>query len=84
MTITTIKVSEETKAWLDLFRESIGESYDEILMRKIIPIAKLASKNPEESQTLMKQIESRRKRITKGNFYGKEVLKKKFNIPEPQ
>lgn len=82
MTITTIKIQEDTKSFLDLFRDSISESYDEII-KIMVAIAKSAEKNPEKSQELMKEIAARRKRIAKGNFYSKEELKKRFNIPEP-
>ena len=77
--ITTIKIDEETKGRLDLFRESPTESYDFIL-NKLVWIAGLADEKPEESQRVVKEINNRRKIIQKKGLCSKEILKDRFKI----
>ncbi|RJQ15653.1 hypothetical protein C4573_05845 [Candidatus Woesearchaeota archaeon] len=65
---TTIKLQEQTKEQLDIFREYRNESYDDIL-RKILFIVKSVKKQPKLSQKTIKDIEAARKRISNGEYY---------------
>jgi len=77
--ITTIKIHEDTKQGLDLFREYKNESYDEVL-KKILYIAKTSEKHPELSQETVKAIEKARARIKKGKFVTAAEAKKRLGF----
>ena len=72
---TTIKIHEETKGQLDLFREYKNESYDEVI-KKIVFIIK----NPKLSKETIKSIESARKRIQKGKFLTEDEARKRLGL----
>ena len=79
MSTTTVKLHEETKEQLDLFREYKNESYDEVI-RKMIYIAKTCKKRPELSQEVLLAIDKARERIKKGNFFTEEEAKKRLGL----
>jgi hypothetical protein len=79
MSITTVKLHEDTKGQLDLFREYKNESYDEVI-RKMIYIAKTCKKKPELSQEVLLAIDKARERIKKGNFVTEEEAKKRLGL----
>ena len=79
MSTTTVKLHEETKEQLDLFREYKNESYDEVI-RKMIYIAKTCKKKPELSQEVLLAIDKARERIKKGNFVTEEEAKKRLGL----
>jgi len=68
MNVTTIKVYDDTKKLLNLFREYKNESYDEIV-RKLVYIAKMAGKDPKLSSKTIKDIEEARERMKTGKYY---------------
>ena len=72
---TTIKIKEETKDNLDLFREYKNESYDEVI-KKMIFIAKNIKKEPKLSEETIEAIEKARERMRKGNFLTEEEARK--------
>jgi len=72
---TTIRLSEETKAELDRFRQYKSESYNE-LIRKLLFIAKKCEKEPRLSQKVVKEVKLARERIKRGEFYTEEEAKK--------
>jgi len=79
MSTTTVKLHEDTKGQLDLFREYKNESYDEVI-RKMIYIAKACKKKPELSQEVLLAIEKARERIKKGKFVTEEEAKKRLGL----
>ncbi|MBT3323504.1 hypothetical protein HN681_01545 [archaeon] len=79
MQTTTIKIHEDTKSQLDLFREYKNESYDEVL-KKIVYIVKTCKKQPKLSQETIKEIEKARERIKKGHFLTEEEAKKRLGL----
>lgn len=79
MNATTIKLHEETKTELDLFREYKNESYDEVI-KKVIYIAKTSKKEPELSKEVIEAIEKARARIKKGKFLTEEEAKKRLGL----
>ena len=64
---TTIKIHEETKSKLDLFREYRSESYDDVI-RKVVFIANNAKKDPKLSRETLEAISKARERIAKGKL----------------
>lgn len=79
MVATTIKIHQETKSELDLFREHKNESYDEVI-KKVVYIARLAKTNPKLSKEVISDIEKARKRIQKGKFLTEDEAKKRLGI----
>lgn len=79
MEATTIKIHENTKNQLDMFREYKNESYDEVL-RKIVFIANTCKTNPQLSKETVKSIEEARARIKKGIFMTEEEAKKRLGL----
>ena len=79
MFATTIKVHEDTKHELDLFREYKNESYDE-LVKKLILVVKTSKTDPELSKETIEAIEKARTRITQGKFLTEEEAKKRLGI----
>ena len=79
MSVTTVKLHEDTKEQLDLFREYKNESYDEVI-RKMIYIAKNCKRKPELSQEVILAIEKARERIKKGKFVTEEEAKKRLGL----
>jgi hypothetical protein len=76
---TTIKLQTQTKGELDKFRQSKGESYDEVV-QTLIFIAKTCEKKPKLSQKVIKEIEEARARIKKGEFYTESEMRKRLGI----
>ena len=76
---TTIKIQENTKHELDLFREYKNESYDEVL-KKVMFIAKNCEKKPELSKEAIRAIERARNRMKRGRFLTEEEAKKRLGI----
>jgi len=76
---TTIKIHEETKQAIDLFREYKNESYDEVI-KKIIYIAKNCKDNKELSLETIEAIEKARNRIKQGNFLTEEEAKLRLGL----
>ncbi|MGC1122784.1 MAG: hypothetical protein WBA22_17010 [Candidatus Methanofastidiosia archaeon] len=72
---TTVRLKEQTKEELDTFREYKNETYDEII-RKILYIARNVKKNPQLSEKIMSEIEEARRRISEGDFYTEEEVRK--------
>lgn len=79
MTSTTIKIHNETKGELDIFREYCNESYDEVI-KKLIYVAKTAKKKPSLSKEIVLAIEKARERIKKGNFLSEKEAKKRLGL----
>lgn len=79
METTTIKIHENTKNQLDLFREYKNESYDEVL-RKIVFIANTCKTNPQLGKEAVKSIEQARARIKKGLFITEEEARKRLGL----
>ena len=79
MSTTTIKLHEETKSELDMFREYKNESYDEVI-KKIVFIAKNVEDKPELSKETIKAIEAARERIKKGHFVTEEEGRKRLGL----
>lgn len=61
MTITTIKLSKETKERLEKLREHKRESYDEIL-RKMLGILNITKLEPEKARSILEKIDDARQR----------------------
>ena len=72
---TTIKLNQNTKCELDMFRQYKNESYDE-LVRKLIYLAKTCEEKPKLSQKTILEIREARERIKKGEFYNEAEAKK--------
>ncbi len=72
---TTIRINPKTKDELDQFRQYKNESYD-VLVRKLIHLAKLSEKEPKLSQKTIKEIKEARERVKKGEFYTEAEAKK--------
>lgn len=79
MSSTTIKIHEDTKNQLDLFREYRNESYDEVI-KKMIFITKTCKKQPEISQEAIEAIEKARERIKRGRFLTAAEAKKRLGL----
>jgi len=79
MEATTIKIYEETKQELDLFREHKNESYDEVI-KKVVFIAKTCKTKPKLSQDTIKAIEMARERIRQGHFVTEEEARKRLGL----
>ncbi len=79
MSITTIKIHDDTKSQLDHFREYKNESYDEVI-KKVIFIAKTSEDDPELSNDTIREIEAARERIKKGNFVTEEEARKRLGL----
>jgi len=75
----TIKLHEDTKEQLNLFREYKNESYDEVI-KKVIFIAKLSKEKPEICRETVLAIEKARERIKKGKFLTEEEAKKRLGF----
>jgi hypothetical protein len=71
MTITTIKLEDETKQRLEKLREHKRESYDDLL-KKILFILNTAKAEPEKARGILFHIDEIRKR----NQIQEEKLKK--------
>lgn len=76
---TTIKLNENTKSQLDLFREYKNESYDEVV-QKIVYIAKMCKTQPKLSQETIEQIERARTRIKRGKFLTEPEARKRLGL----
>ena len=76
---TTIKIHEDTKQELDLFREYRNESYDEVI-RKVVIIAKTCKTEPELSKEAVEAIEKARERIKKGKFLTESEARKRLGL----
>ena len=79
MTTTTIKLHEDTKTELDLFREYKNESYDEVI-KKIVFIAKNIKEEPELSKETVESINKARERMKKGQFVTEEEAKRRLGL----
>jgi len=79
MNATTIKIHNETKSELDLYREYKNESYDEVI-KKILYIAKNTKAKPKLSRDVIDSIKQARKRIKNGNFLTEEEAKKRLGL----
>jgi len=79
MSITTIKIHEETKLELDRLREHPSESYDEVI-RKALSIIKTAKKEPRLSKWAIEQIEKSREQVKKGKYLTLEQVEKRFGL----
>ena len=76
---TTVKLRNETKAELDLFREYKNESYEEVI-QKLIFIAKHADKQPDISQQTAKDIQKARERVKKGIYLNESDARKRLGL----
>lgn len=79
MSITTIKIHDDTKSQLDNLREYKNESYDEVI-KKVIFIAKTSKKDPELSREAIEAIEKARERMKKGRFLTEAEAKKRLGL----
>lgn len=61
MTITTLKLSKETKERLEKLREHRRESYDDIL-RKMLGILNITKLEPEKAKGILVKIDETRER----------------------
>tara|TARA_Y100000310_G_scaffold300985_1_gene337053 strand:+ start:309 stop:563 length:255 start_codon:yes stop_codon:yes gene_type:complete len=76
MVDTTIRLQQNTKVKLDMFKEYKNESYDEVI-NKLVYIIKQSKDDPELSAELILKIEEARERIKRGNFVTeKEAMKR--------
>jgi len=76
---TTIKIHEDTKLELDIFREYKNESYDEVL-KKLLFIAKTCKTEPKLSRETIEAIEKSRERIKKGKFLTEAEARKRLGL----
>jgi len=79
METTTIKVYDDTKSKLDLYREYKNESYDEVI-KKILFIVETSKKEPKLSKEALQSIEKARQRIKQGKFIDEKEAKKRLGI----
>ncbi|MCK5452564.1 MAG: hypothetical protein KAI51_03940 [Candidatus Aenigmarchaeota archaeon] len=79
MSTTTIKIHEDTKSQLDLFREYGNESYDEVI-RKVIFIVNASKTEPQLSEETLRSIERARERIKKGQFLTEDSARKRLGL----
>ncbi|MCK5235248.1 MAG: hypothetical protein KAI51_03790 [Candidatus Aenigmarchaeota archaeon] len=79
MSATTIKIHEDTKSQLDLFREYKNESYDEVI-KKVVFIANTSKTEPELSRETINAIEKARERIKKGQFLTEDDARKRLGL----
>ena len=79
MEATTIKIHEDTKGQLDLFREYRNESYDEVI-RKMIYIVKKAKTQPQISKKAALAIEEARARIKNGKYLSEADVKQRLGF----
>jgi predicted transcriptional regulator len=79
MTITTIKIYDETKNELDTLKEYKNESYDEVI-KKMLYIIKNIIRQPKLSKESVLAIEKARKRMKEGNFITEEKVKKRLGF----
>lgn len=77
--VTTIKIYENTKSQLDLFRENKNESYDDVI-KKMMFIAQNCRTNPKLSVETLTAIEKARERIKRGNFLSEVEAKKRLGL----
>jgi predicted transcriptional regulator len=71
MQMTTIKVSAQTKKQLDTMRSHTREPYD-LVLRKVLYIAKNAKRQPQLSKRTLEAIERARAEFERGEFYTAE------------
>lgn len=79
MQATTIKLHEDTKEQLDLFREYKNESYDEVI-KKVVYIARTCKTQPKLSAETVEAIERARERIKKGRFLTEADARKRLGL----
>ena len=79
MGTTTIKIYDETKHQLDMFREYKNESYDEVIKKIVFVLRKMKTK-PELSIETVKSIEEARRRMRAGNFVTESEAKKRLGF----
>ncbi len=79
VSITTIKIHDDTKSQLDCFREYKNESYDDVL-KKVMFVAKKSKTDPKLSKETIEAIEKARERIKKGNFLIEEDARKRLGL----
>lgn len=79
METTTIKLQKTTKMELDLFKEYLNETYDEVI-RKLVFIVKNHKKSPELSNETIEAIEKSRERMKKGKFLTEAEARKKLGL----
>jgi len=77
--MTTIKLHQDTKHELDLFREYKNETYDEVI-KKVIYIVKTCKTKPKLSKETIKAIEQARKRMKAGKFLTEAEAKKRLGL----
>nr|MBA4405234.1 hypothetical protein [Nanoarchaeum sp.] len=80
MDATTIKIYRDTKTQLDQFKEYKNESYDEVIKKVVLSIAKTCKTQPELSKETIEAIEKARERIRKGRFLSKAEAKKRLGL----
>jgi predicted transcriptional regulator len=71
--ITTIRLHDDTKQKLDLFRAYRNESYDEIIQKLMYIV-----NEGEVRKEVLKEIETARKRVKTGEHVTYEELKKQI------
>ncbi|MBS3168507.1 hypothetical protein J4216_05240 [Candidatus Woesearchaeota archaeon] len=79
MDTSTIKIYEDTKEQLDLYREYKNESYDEVI-KKILFIVQNVKDEPKLSRETIDAIEKARERIKKGKFLTESEAKKRLGL----
>lgn len=77
MATTTIKIRMDTKGILDGYRESMNETYDEII-KKMLFVVKTSKDEPKLSKETMEEIEQSRQRYLKGQFLTAEEVRKRL------
>lgn len=76
---TTIKIHENTKLELKRFRETVNETYNDVI-HKLIYIAKNVKEDPELSDETIREIEAARARIKAGHYSTLEEVKKELGL----
>lgn len=71
MSITTIKLEEETKQRLEKLREFKKESYDEIL-KKILSVLNIVRVDPERARAILSRVEETKEMIKARELEEKE------------
>jgi len=79
MQMTTIKVSAQTKKELDTMRSHERESYD-LVVRKMLYIARNAKRRPQLSRRAVEAIERAREQIKRGEYYTEEEARRILGI----
>lgn len=79
MQMTTIKVSVSTKKEIDKMRSHQREPYD-LVLRKVLYIARNAKRRPQLSRRAVEAIERAREEFKRGEYYTEEEARRILGI----